>query len=283
MSGQFNGTSYCYLKNPPVEQVNLSRGALDFARRGSVVPHISREQFLSEQIRAGVATGNTGSLFLADTTPPVLGPHQNGLGDVMDTGYLTLVGGWNNNWTVNFADSSYPGRVGLTGITQRQIFDLTNRMSYGSRSCEKDGGVPATKERCVLFPQSFFYFEEDGDRRQLRGTSGAVALYNGVFDLLRTIYHPVMTPSETDAVIRSCAIDINPDGFEEVVADFPEYRTLISELLEDEEAVERVLSFYGEEGVDSVTGVGRGDLSCLFEEDGSLIADPRRLISSSLP
>ena len=279
-SGRFNGISYCYLKSPAVEQVNLSSSPLVFERVGSRVAHISREQFLSQQIRAGVATGNTlynASSRFSDVVSPVLGPHQNGLGDVMDTGYLALVGGWHNLSMINLLlRSDVVENSKLTGITEEQIIDFTNRLDIGARSCEKDGGVPATKKWCVLFPHHFFYFEE-GVRREERGTSGAVALYNGVFDLLRTIYHPVMTASETDALIRSCAIDTNPDGYEEVLDEFPEYRALFTEEVHD-----LLLSFYGESGIDSVTGVGKGDLSCLFEEDGSLIANSKSLIKSSL-
>ena len=272
---------YCYSKDPAVEQINLSRAPFDFLRVGDRIPHLSRTQFLSEQIRAGVGTGNTPynrSLRFADVTPPVLGPDQNGLGDVMDTGYITLVGGWDNNVINGLLKPDVIVALNLTGITEEQIIDFANRLYFGSSSCEKDGGVPATKEWCVLFPHYFVYFDNEGNRREVRGTSGAVALYNGVFDLLRTIYHPIMTAAETDALIRSCAIDTNPDGFEEVMTNFPEHRAFFSD-----EEYELVLSFYGEEGVDSVTGVGKGDLSCLFEEDGSLVADPRRLISASLP
>ena len=282
-SGRFNGISYCYLKSPPVEQVNLSSSPLDFARRGSAVPHISREQFLSEQIRAGVGTGNTlynETLRFADITPPVLGPHQNGLGDVMDTGYLTLVGGWNDGLMLDYLlNPEYTDAVKLTGITEEQAIEYTNQLYFGARSCEKEGGVPATKKWCVLFPHHFFYFD-DGVRREESGTSGAVALYNGVFDLLRTIYHPIMSAAETDALIRSCAIDTNPDGFLGVLAEFPEHQTLISDV--SDEYYNLLLSLYGMTGIDSGTGVGKGDLSCLFEEDGSLIADPKSLIDSSL-
>ena len=277
---QVNGIFYCYSKSPAVEQVNLSRGGLDFEPRGSIIVAVSREQFLSEQIRAGVGTGNTpynANPTLDNLAPPVLGPLQSGLGDVMDTGYLTLVGGWDSRFMLDLLLSpDYATRIHLTGITEEQIINLSSNLFFGSRSCEKEGGVPATKKWCVLFPHYFFYFEE-GVRREERGTSGAVALYNGVFDLLRTIYHPIMTASETDALIRSCAIDTNPDGFEEVLDDFPEYENLFTE-----EEYGLTLPFYGESGVDSMTGFGKGDLSCLFEEDGSLVANPKSLIKSSL-
>ena len=275
----FNPVSYCY-STSSVTQVNVSLGYLDFAARGSVIPDLSREGILTHEIRVGTVTGNTP--FNRDSrnpiTPPVLGPEQNSLGAVMDTGYITIVGGWSNGLLTNLLIN--PNNVveilGLDGITEEEAILLTNRLHLGARSCEIEGGDPATAEWCILFPHYFYSFNQDGSHTIQQGTSGAVALYNGVFDLLSTIFHPVMSSTETDAVIRSCAVDSTQAG-REVLDNFPDYVSFIGD------EYENTPLFYGTDGVDSVTGVGKGDLSCLIAEDGSLVLDPRTLIDSSLP
>ena len=273
------GVSYCY-STASVKQVNISLAALDFASRSvGHIPDLTREGILTHEIRVGIPTGNTpfNRSSRNPITPPVLGPHQNSLGAVMDTGYITIVGGWSNNSLTNLLTN--PENVSLShleGITEEEIILLTNRLDPGARSCEIEGGDPATAEWCVLFPQSFYFFDEDGSRTQQKGTSGAVALYNGVFDLLSTIYHPVMSSTETDAVIRSCAVDSTQAGWD-AVNDFPGYVSLLGDFYDT------FFTFFGTDGVDAVTGVGKGDLSCLIAEDGSLVLDPRTLIDSSLP
>ena len=272
---QFGGISYCY-STASVKQVNISSAALDFAARGSVIPDLSREGILTHEIRVGIGSGNTpfNRSSRNPITPPVLGPHQNSLGAVMDTGYITIVGGWWNALLLGLLTNSNLAAAGLDGITKEQKILLSNRLDPGARSCEIEGGDPATAEWCILFPQSFFYFDEDGNRTRQQGTSGAVALYNGVFDLLSTIFHPVMSSTETDAVIRSCAVDSTQAG-REVLDSFPDYVSFIGD------EYENTRLFYGTDGVDSVTGVGKGDLSCLIADDGHLVLDPAVLLQES--
>ena len=276
---QFSGVSYCY-STTSVTQVSVSQGPLDFASRSvGHIPHLSREGILTHKIRVGITTGNTP--FNRDPrnpiTPPVLGPHQNSLGAVMDTGYITIVGGWYNSFLKSLVTTPIPNEGHpFSGITEEQKILLTARLDAGSRSCEIEEGDPATAEWCILFPHYFYFFDENGDLAEQKGTSGAVALYNGVFDILSTIYHPVMSSTETDAVIRSCAVDSTQAGWD-VVNDFPEYVSFLGDFYDT------FFTFYGTDGVDSVTGVGKGDLSCLIAEDGSLVLDPRTLIDSSLP
>ena len=269
----------CYYSAPENGQVNMSFNEVDFAQRESVPPTISREDLLTHQIRIGIGTGNT--LFSIDPeasiSTPTLGPDQNSLEAVMDTGYITLVGGWNNSvYIAILLDPEYAPRFRLEGITERQAFSFTNRLDVGSRSCEKEGEDPATAEWCVLFPHHFVFFDEDGNLEFPGGTNEAVALYSGAVDLLRTIY-PHLSSGEADAVIRSCAVDSTHAGIE-VLDSFPSH----VRLLQSVGSYELRKTFFGTEGIDSVTGVGRGDLSCLIKDDGSLVLDPRVLIDTSL-
>ena len=261
----------CY-STTSVTQVNVSQGPLHFASRSvGHILHLRRDDILTHEIRVGIPTGNTpfNRSSRNPITPPVLGPDQNSLGTVMDTGYITIVGGWNNALLMEMLINSnnFVTALRLDGITVGEAILLTNRLDPGARRCEIEGGDPATAEWCILFPQSFYFFDENGSRTQHKGTSGAVALYNGVFDLLSTIY-PTMSSAETDAVIRSCAVDSTQAG-RKVLENYPDFFGLIEEVF---------LLFYGTDGVDSVTGVGKGDLSCLIADDGYLVLDPTGLL-----
>ncbi len=297
------GISYCYRTASSVKQINISMSELDFAPRNTgYLPHLTREDLLTYETRIGISTGNTpsNSSPRLPITPPVLGPNQNSLEAVMDTGYITLVGGWRNGFlrtrspsgaytftlvggwkndflrTIQTTQEASALLFGLGGITYEELTLLTNHLSPGARSCEKEGGVPATKKWCVLFPHSFYLFEEDGSLAFQGGTSDAVAFYSGAVDLLHTLY-PFMSSTETDAVIRSCAVDSTPAGLD-VLNEFLAYVSF----LEEKDAYDVLSTFFGTEGVDSVTGVGKADLSCLIADDGSLVLDPRTLIDSSL-
>ena len=269
----FRGIFYCYYTTS-VPQVNVSLGPSRVTILGNVFQYLMGHTLLTSKIRVSLPTGNI-LLDLNSNDPvtlPILGPEQNSLGTMIDTEYVTLVGGWSNSFLLGLLTSTQLTTAGLDGITEEETVLLSNQLTPGSRSCEKEGGDPATAEWCILFPFYFYFFDEGGTFTELTGTSLAVALYNGAFDLLSTIY-PTMSSAETDAVIRSCAVDSTQAGWE-TVHDFPGWASL----LETHGIYDVLQSFYGTDGVDSVTGVGKGDLSCLIADDGHLVLDPTVLL-----
>ena len=248
--------SDCYYRALRGRQISLSLEGVFFIPGG----HISRGDILLRRVRIGTATGN--NELVAD---PVSGPGDTGLGFVMDTGYVTLIAGWDSRF---FLDNLPERAMVPLGVTEEQLLLAAGRLALESDSCERRGGNPATAGRCVLFPFRLRYFDMSVDRvREIRGTSISTPLYSGVIDLLRTVY-PHLTATDADAVVRSCAADLTQAGIAAMQSDFP-----------DEETYQ---DFYGTKGIDSVTGVGKGDLSCLIGEDGSLVTDPRVLIDRSI-
>ena len=244
--------SSCYYRSRRGGQIGLSLEGVSFSPGG----HISRDDIFFKRVRIGTSTGNN-----EPVPDPVSGPGDTGLGFVMDTGYVTLIAGWDSNFFLtNFSPR----------VMEEQLFLIASRLDPESDSCERRGGNPATARWCVLFPFDLRYFivgQRISTPVQVRGTSISTPLYSGVIDLLRTVY-PHLTSSDADAVVRSCAADLTQAGIAAMQSDFPQDET--------------PQAFYGTKGIDSVTGVGKGDLSCLIGEDGSLVTDPRVLIDRSI-
>ena len=95
-------------------------------------------------------------------------------------------------------------------------------------------------------------------------------MYTGVIDLLLTLW-PEINSSEADAVVRSCAVDLTYDGYP------------ILENFFGVSIASRFEPYYGSEGVDTTTGLGRADLMCLLDSgsDTGLKEDPRSIIDCS--
>ena len=153
---------------------------------------------------------------------------------------------------------------------REDVFLVSGFLSRLSDSCEDPTGTARTAKWCVLFPYTYYYFDNIGVRGFTGGTSFSTGMYTGVIDLLLTLW-PEINSSEADAVVRSCAVDLTSEGYP------------ILENFFGMEASSPFEPYYGSEGIDTTTGLGRADLMCLLDSgsDTGLKEDPRSVIDCS--
>ena len=251
----------CYELMNSKQVGNLSREELYFEQNQqdtSQISQITGDLFASVGARIGLGAGNKSA------EDPILGPSQNGLQSIINLGQTTLVGGWANS--IFFGIMTNPEQESL----REDVFLVSGVLARRSDSCEDPTGTARTAKWCVLFPYTYFFFNERGVGENIDGTSFSTAMYTGVIDLLLTLW-PEINSSEADAVVRSCAVDLTYEGYP-ILEDF--FGVGTASLFE---------LYYGSEGVDATTGLGRADLMCLLDtgSDTGLKEDPRSVIDCS--
>ena len=250
----------CYELMNSKQVGNLSRGVF-FERNQqdtSQISQITGDLFTSVGARIALSAGNK------SVEDPLSGPSQNGLKSIINLGQTTIVGGWDNSAFVLIMT------IAARESLREDAFLISGFLSRRSDSCEDPTGTARTAKWCVLFPYTYYNFNNRGVRDSLGGTSGSVAMYTGVIDLLLTLW-PEINSSEADAVVRSCAVDLTYDGYP------------IAENFFGTDAVSGFEPYYGSEGVDTTTGLGRADLMCLLDSgsDTGLKEDPKSVIDCS--